>query len=96
MLHTVNASPYSSHALAQCLRYARPKSTILLMEDAVIAAIEKGLWEKTLLDSGHFIYLLRDDVIARGFEGKISSKINCVDMQGFVTLTEQHSGHLKW
>lgn len=96
MLHTVNTSPYSSHALLDCLRYAAPKSAILLMEDAVIAGIEEGQWLETLLKSGHFIYLLKDDVIARGFEEKISSKIICVDMQGFVALTEQHTGHLKW
>ncbi len=96
MLHTVNRSPYASNMLTLCLRYASPKSVILLMEDAVIAGIEDGTWLKTLLSCEHYIYLLQEDVIARGLEKKISSNMNLIDINGFVALTEQHNQHIKW
>ena len=38
MLHTVNKSPFEHNGLATCLRYARPGSAVLLIEDGVYAA----------------------------------------------------------
>ena len=96
MLHTVNRSPYASNMLTLCLRYAPPKSAILLMEDAVIAGIEGGFWLEALVSCDHCIYLLQEDVIARGLAKKISSHMNLIDINGFVSLTEQHNQHIKW
>jgi|APGre2960657404_1045060.scaffolds.fasta_scaffold203894_2 tRNA 2-thiouridine synthesizing protein B len=39
-LHTVNKSPFSSEALASCLRVVRPGDAILLMEDGVYCAVD--------------------------------------------------------
>lgn len=96
MLHTVNTSPYNTGALANCLRYAAPNSSILLLEDAVIAATEHGSWLTPLILSGHHIYLLLDDVIARGLTENITRQFTSVDIQGFVALTERHVTHLRW
>lgn len=96
MLHTVSTSPYATSALSNCLRYAAKNSCILLMEDAVIAATEHGQWQAELIASGNRIYVLLDDVIARGLTEKISDHFGAVDMQGFVALTERHVTHLAW
>ncbi len=39
-LHTVNKSPFSSEALASCLRVVWPGDAILLMEDGVYCAVD--------------------------------------------------------
>ena len=39
MLHTVNKSPFDSHSLQTCLGLAKAGSDILLIEDAVYAAM---------------------------------------------------------
>ncbi|WP_163393231.1 sulfurtransferase complex subunit TusB [Enterovibrio norvegicus] len=96
MLHTLYTSPYSSSSLKLCLDYAQAPSAILLAEDAVVAAIEQGEWFLPLLSSNHRIYVLQEDVQARGLEGKIASEFEIVDIKGFVCLTEQHVTQMKW
>ena len=39
MLHTVNKSPFERNALESCLRLAASGSSVLLIEDGVIAAL---------------------------------------------------------
>lgn len=96
MLHIISNSPYASSSLENCLRYATKQCTILLIEDAVIAGLEKGQWFSRLISSGHLIYLLNDDVIARGLQNQVSSQFNLVDMAGFVWLTELNTQNVKW
>ncbi|USH02699.1 sulfurtransferase complex subunit TusB [Grimontia kaedaensis] len=96
MLHTVNASPYASSALSNCLRYSEKHSEILLLEDAVVAGILGGQWEGQLISSGRRIYVLQEDAIARGIEQKIASQFELIDMEGFVELTARHVTQMKW
>ncbi|KXF82868.1 sulfurtransferase complex subunit TusB [Enterovibrio coralii] len=96
MLHTVNSSPFSSSSLAVCLRYADRHCEILLIEDAVAAAISGGEWQQKLAASGHRIYVLKDDVIARGLQGKVESPFEVIEMEDFVELTERHVTQMKW
>ncbi|MEZ8141347.1 sulfurtransferase complex subunit TusB [Enterovibrio sp. FF113] len=96
MLHTVSTSPFSSSSLSNCLRYSDPNSEILLIEDAVIAAIDSGEWQEALTLSGRRIYVLHDDVVARGLSREISKDFELVDIKGFVSLTEQHVTQMKW
>ena len=96
MLHTVNSSPYSSYALANCLRYSEKRSEILLLEDAVVAGILGGQWEEKLISSGRRIYVLQEDAIARGVVQKITSQFELIDIEGFVDLTTRHVTQMKW
>ncbi|WP_407331567.1 sulfurtransferase complex subunit TusB [Enterovibrio sp. 27052020O] len=96
MLHTVSSSPFSSPSLGHCLRYAEQQSEILLIEDAVIAAIDCGQWQQPLTSSGCRIYVLREDLVARGINHKITKSFEVVDMNGFVGLTERHVKQMKW
>ncbi|KKD58607.1 sulfur relay protein TusB [Grimontia sp. AD028] len=96
MLHTVNASPYASSALANCLRYSEKHSEILLLEDAVVAGILGGQWQEKLVSSGRRIYVLQEDAMARGIEHQIASQFELIDMEGFVELTTRHVTQMKW
>ncbi|PKF51512.1 sulfurtransferase complex subunit TusB [Enterovibrio nigricans] len=96
MLHTVNSSPFSTSSLSLCLRYAERHCEILLIEDAVVAAISGGEWQQKLAASGHRIYVLKDDVIARGLLEKIEHPCEVIEMKDFVELTERHVTQMKW
>lgn len=96
MLHTVTSSPTSTQALANCLRYAQSHSEILLLSDAVTAAVKDSKWHQQLKASGLHIYVLQSDIEARGLQGRIASECDVVDMAGFVALTERHVMQLKW
>ena len=66
MLHTVNKSPFERNSLATCLRLAPEGSAILLMEDAVYAALSDSRTAAMLTDAGSRfrLYVLEPDLEA--------------------------------
>lgn len=96
MLAIVSTSPYSTSSLDQCLIYADAKTQILLLEDAVYAILPTNFWYKKLIDSGLPIYVLIDDLVARGIETQLSYQVKAIDMAGFVALTEKNATQITW
>lgn len=91
MLHIINQSPFNSSALQNCIRVAQAKDVILLIEDAVFAAIDFPAQKNELT-----IYALESDIQARGLSEKISPSIQLIDYSGFVDLTIQHTPIQTW
>jgi tRNA 2-thiouridine synthesizing protein B len=98
MLHTVNKSPFERSALDDCLRYAQPGSTILLIEDGVYAA-QRGTQHSARVEQAAGtvrILALRADVEARGLQDKLLACIGLVDYGGFVDLVIEHAPVMPW
>lgn len=96
-LHTVNQSPYQDSALASCLRFAAPGSAILLIENAVIAAVAGSTWAQALAEAGDFRWFaLEADLVARGLRGKVLPSVGVVDDAGFVALAVEHDKIVAW
>lgn len=96
MLHTVITSPFHTQSLQSCLRYINPADEILLLQDAVIAGIEKNFWCDAIKKSGVKIYLLEADLAARGLLGRVDNHFEVVDYSGFVLLSDKHETQMKW
>lgn len=98
MLHIVNKSPYEKRALESCLRFKRKGSALLLIEDAVYAAVKSSEAQKMLAEAGAEmpIYVLAPDVEARGLAGKIMEGVTPVDYGGFVDLVAHHNTSQSW
>lgn len=96
MLHTISTSPFQTHALQRCLRYLGPEDEILLIQDAVVAGIEKNTWCDTLAQAGVNIYVLEADLVARGLREQMSDRFYLVDFSGFVELAVRHETQMKW
>jgi len=99
MLHTVNKSPFERNTLKSCLRIAKPGSAVLLIEDAVYAAISDGEYASEI--SAHMsdldIYVLGPDIQARGLENKpLIDGLKVVDYGGFVDLATEHDSVQSW
>lgn len=99
MLHTVNKSPTDKSSLQSCLRLARPGSDILLIEDAVYAAIRgtkyTALVERAL--ESYQIFVLAADLECRGFTAsKVIMGVKTVDYKGFVTLAVNNEAVQAW
>jgi tRNA 2-thiouridine synthesizing protein B len=89
MLHTVNKSPFERNTLEACLKRAVPGSAILLIEDAVYAALaDTGLADAMSSAAGRFeISVLGPDLAARGLDGSaLVDGVKVVDYAGFVDL----------
>lgn len=99
VLHTTNKSPLQTRDLESCLRLSRPGCGILLMEDAVYAAL-KGT---AVADRVHEatkdrdIYLLEPDLAARGFtQDQVVPGVRLVDYGGFVDIAVEYHHVQAW
>lgn len=98
-LHTLNKSPTGAPLLQRCLRLAQPGSAIVLIEDAVYAAVEGTVSADLLRDAStrFAIYALSPDLMARGLAGKtLIDGIMAIDDAGFVELVVEHERVISW
>jgi len=95
MLHTISASPRDA-TLEDCLRCARPDDLILLLGDGTYSAIAGSAAQQLLERHGAQVYVLLDDAVARGLEKNLWPGASCIDIEGFVSLTEQATTQQAW
>ena len=98
MLHTVNKSPFDDKTFETCLRFARPGSAVLLIEDGVYAAVRDTVVAKQVQDALKrvSIYALKPDIEARGMHNRVAEGIRLVDYGGFVDLVTEHNAVQSW
>lgn len=98
MLHIVNKSPYEKNALDSCLRVAQPGNAVLLIEDAVYAAVRGGSAAEKLqkATSSLKVFALAPDVEARGMRERVIEGVTLVDYAGFVDLVANHPTNQSW
>ena len=99
MLHIVNKSPFERDTLEICLQHALPGSPILLIEDAVYAAM-RGTSKEAMVRDGlknHPIHVLASDLKARGIdEAKVIDGVKLVDYADFVDLVVNNGTTQSW
>lgn len=99
MLHTVNKSPFGCESLDTCFRLARRGSDVLLIEDAVYAALAGTRFEAAVREAmGRYaIYVLKEDIEARGIgPDALIPGIETVDYGGFVDLAVRNDSVQSW
>ncbi|WP_202717956.1 sulfurtransferase complex subunit TusB [Thiothrix subterranea] len=98
MLHIVNKSPFERVAFESCLAHANAGDSILMIEDAVVGAVDgssfSGKIKAAMSDKA--VYVLGADLAARGLEGKAMDGIVSVDYAGFVDLTANNDTTQSW
>jgi len=94
ILHTLSAPP-DSNAFRDCLAVVSSQDAVLLLGDAVYAALPGNPQLAPLLATGAAIHVLAEDALAAGVteprEGVARS-----DMKGFVALTERYPRQMAW
>lgn len=99
MLHTVNKSPFERGALRSCLRLAADGSTVLLLEDAVVAALDGTECAPAVRDAGRRLALrvLGPDLAARGLAAaRVLDGVEVIDYPEFVELAATHDSIQSW
>lgn len=90
MLHVISSSPFAQTTLQSCLEFMRPGDQLMLIQDAVIAStVDK--WVSMFRDRN--IYVLHEDLLARGLTAKVGKTIN---MDEYVDLVVIHGSPLCW
>lgn len=95
MLHTLMTSPYRCD-LPAMLRLLAPGDDVLLLQDGVLAALEGSSALEMLLNIPISVYVLKEDLEARGLIGQNSIRTSVVSYTDFVTLTVKHSQQMTW
>lgn len=95
MLHTLSVSPWHAD-IAAMLRVMDHGDDLLLLSDGVTAAIAGGRFHEILQSAPITLYVLQDDVDARGLAGQIADSVGRVSYTDFVRLTVKHAGQLAW
>ncbi|MFL4556964.1 sulfurtransferase complex subunit TusB [Yersinia kristensenii] len=95
MLYTVSHSPYHCD-LSALLRLVTSEDEILFLQDGVMAVLKNSESLNLLLNNPASLFVLEDDVIARGLSGQISDKITLIGYTRFVDLTLKHQQQLAW
>ena len=99
MLHTVNKSPFEKNSLQSCLRLAKSGSDILLIEDAVYAAMQGTSVSETMVKAvkDFNMYVLGPDLLSRGVgEDELIEGFEVVDYMGFVNLAATNDKVQSW
>jgi tRNA 2-thiouridine synthesizing protein B len=95
ILHLMNKSPYETANLDTCIDYMRDGDALLLIEDAVYAAIKSGKASARLGDVD--VSVLGPDLAARGIgEDKLADGVKVVGYGEFVDLAAEKDKVQSW
>ena len=95
MLHTLSVSPWHAD-IAAMLRLMEHGDDLVLLSDGVTAAIADGRFLEILQSAPITLYVLQDDVDARGLAGQIADSVIRVSYTDFVRMSVKHPGQLSW
>ncbi|WP_337023698.1 MULTISPECIES: sulfurtransferase complex subunit TusB [unclassified Pantoea] len=95
MLYTLLQSPWQCD-IDSLLLLMQEGDDLLLMQDGVTAALEGSQMFIKLQASPAALWVLEEDVVARGLVEQISTKVARLDYTGFVTMTVKHQQQVAW
>lgn len=95
MLHTLRHSPWQCD-ITGLLRMLQAGDDLLLIEDGVSAALEGSRYLESLLAAPITVYVLEEDIRARGLSAQISDSVVRVSYTDFVRLAVKHSAQMAW
>lgn len=95
MLHTLMNSPFRCDWAAM-VRLLSSGDDVLLLQDGVIAALEGNPALEVLRKASVSLFVLQDDLDARGLSGQISNAITVISYTDFVTLVVKNAQQMNW
>lgn len=95
MLYTLLQSPWQCD-IDSLLLLMQEGDDLLLMQDGVTAALEGSQMFIKLQASPAALWVLEEDVVARGLVEQISTKVVRLDYTGFVAMTVKHQQQVAW
>ncbi len=95
MLYTLLQSPWQCD-MESLLLLLQEGDDLLLLQDGVTAALEGSQMYIKLSASPATLWVLQEDVAARGLGAQISTKVARLDYTGFVAMTAKHQQQVAW
>lgn len=95
MLYTLLQSPWQCD-LDSLLLLLQEGDDLLLLQDGVTAALAGSQMLIKLSASPATLWVLEEDVAARGLGEQISTNVARLDYTGFVAMTAKHPQQVAW
>ncbi|MFJ5161870.1 sulfurtransferase complex subunit TusB [Pantoea sp. NPDC088449] len=95
MLFTLLQSPWQCD-IDSLLLLLQEGDDLLLLQDGVTAALAGSQMLVKLNATPAMLWVLEEDVVARGLVEQISTKVARLDYTGFVALTAKHQQQVAW
>ncbi|HBZ15128.1 sulfurtransferase complex subunit TusB [Pantoea sp. BRR-3P] len=95
MLFTLLQSPWQCD-IDSLLLLLQEGDDLLLLQDGVTAALAGSQMLVKLNATPAMLWVLEEDVVARGLVERISTKVARLDYTGFVALTAKHQQQVAW
>ena len=95
MLYTLLQSPWQCD-LDSLLLLLQEGDDLLLLQDGVTAALAGSQMLIKLSASPATLWVLEEDVGARGLDEQISTNVARLDYTGFVAMTAEHPQQVAW
>ncbi|CAL4325811.1 Protein TusB [Buchnera aphidicola (Protaphis terricola)] len=95
MLHTLMQSPYRAN-MHLILNILKKKDDFLALQDGVLIALNNSFFLDKILYTSANLYLIKEDVYARGIINNISSDFTLISYMHFVSLTLKNKTQMIW
>lgn len=95
MLHTLMKSPFETN-MNLLISMLKKSDDFLGLQDGVLIGLQDNIFLKDIIKSSVKLYLIKEDVYARGIYKNISIKFSLVSYVNFVALTLKHKQQMNW
>ncbi|ALD15454.1 sulfur transfer complex subunit TusB [Buchnera aphidicola (Aphis glycines)] len=95
MLHTLIHSPYKTN-IPLLISMLNKKDDFLALQDGVLIALTNSVFLDSIIFSSANLYLIQEDVYARGIIKNISSDFMLISYINFVSLTLKNKTQMVW
>ncbi|QFQ32682.1 sulfurtransferase complex subunit TusB [Buchnera aphidicola (Aphis fabae)] len=95
MLHTLIQSPYKTN-MPLLISILKKKDDFLALQDGVLIALTNSFFLDSIVLSSANLYLIKEDVHARGIINNISSDFILINYIHFVSLTLTNKTQMTW
>ncbi|AHG59872.1 sulfurtransferase complex subunit TusB [Buchnera aphidicola] len=95
MLHTLMKSPFEIN-IDLVISMLRTSDDFLALQDGVLIGLKDNIFLKNIVMSSAKLYIIKEDVYARGIHKNISSKFILISYIHFVSLTLKHQKQMAW
>ncbi|XBC38131.1 MAG: sulfurtransferase complex subunit TusB [Buchnera aphidicola (Floraphis choui)] len=95
MLHILMRSPFEINMIL-LVDLLKSNDDVIALQDSVIISIDGNIFLKQMLSIPVVLYVMKQDIRARGIQKKVSNKVNIIDYLQFVVLTVKHKKQMSW
>lgn len=95
MLHTLITSPFKTD-MNLLISMLKKSDDFLALQDGVLIGLKSNIFLKKIIASSVKLYLIKEDVYARGIHENIANEFSLISYIHFVSLTLNNTKQMNW